>query len=117
MTLVLRNDHASPAGRIHGGVISGLFDACCGVAVFATMGPDDFCSTVELKVNFFKPLEVGQVLTCKSKVVFRGNRLCSTEGFLYRKGLKNPVAMASATFYVVRGKKKKSNIPHSRRSR
>lgn len=103
MTLTLRPDHASSAGRIHGGVISGFFDACCGVAVFTTMQPEDFCSTVELKVNYFMPLGVGQVLTAKSKVVFRGNRLCSVEAHLFCKGKKEPVAMATATFYVRTG--------------
>lgn len=104
MTLVLKAQHASPAGRIHGGVISGLFDACCGVAVFTTMRPTDFCSTVELKVNYFAPLVVGQVLIAKSKVAFRGNRLCSVEAHLFCKGKKEPAGMATATFYVVRGK-------------
>ena len=44
---------------VHGGVVSG-FDFSCGVAVFSTILKDEFCSTVgELKVNYFKPLDVG----------------------------------------------------------
>jgi uncharacterized protein (TIGR00369 family) len=105
LTLILRNDHTSSAGRVHGGVISALFDASCGLAVFTTMGPEDFCSTVELNVNYFKPLEVGNQLTCQAQVVFRGNRLCTVQAIIKRKGLKEPVAMGSATFYVVVKKK------------
>lgn len=101
MTLTLRQDHVSSAGRIHGGVISGFFDASCGLAVFTTMGPEDFCSTVELKINYFKPLEVGNLLTCQAKVVFRGNRLCTVQALIHKRGLKDPVAMATGTFYVV----------------
>lgn len=101
LELKLRDDHLSPAGRIHGGVISGFFDFACGAAVFSTMEPNDFCSTVELKVNYFYPLDKGDHLICRSKPVFRGKRLCVVSALLYRKGQKNPVAMATATFNIV----------------
>lgn len=99
--LNLRDDHLSPAGRIHGGVISGFFDFACGAAVFSTMGPEDYCSTVELKVNYFYPLNSGDKLVCRSKVVFRGRKLCVVHALLYRRGQKQPVAMATGTFNIV----------------
>lgn len=99
--LTLREDHQSPAGRIHGGVISGLFDFACGAAAFSTMAVDDFCSTVELKVNYFRPLDAGDHLTARSRSVFRGKRLCVVHAQLYRRGDKDPVAMATATFNIV----------------
>lgn len=105
VTLTLREDHLSPAGRVHGGVISAFFDFACGAAVFSTMNPDDFCSTIELKVSYFKPMVPGDVLTCRSEVMFRGNRLCSVLALLYRKGQKKQVAMATATFNIIAGKK------------
>lgn len=101
LELKLRDDHLSPAGRIHGGVISGFFDFACGAAVFSTMEPEDFCSTVELKVNYFYPLDAGDHLICRSKPVFRGRRLCVVHALLYRKSQKKPVAMATATFNIV----------------
>ncbi len=101
LELTLRDDHLSSAGRIHGGVISGFFDFACGAAVFSTMSPHDFCSTVELKVNYFYPLNSGDRLTCNSRVVFRGRRLCVTHALLYRNQEKKPVAMATATFNIV----------------
>ncbi len=105
LALDLRDDHLSPAGRIHGGVISGFFDFACGAAVFSTMNPEDFCSTVELKVNYFYPLNSGDKLLCDSKVVFRGKRLCVAQAFLYRNGEKKPVAMATSTLNIVSKKK------------
>lgn len=104
-TLTLREDHLSPGGRIHGGVISAFFDFACGAAVFATMQQEDFCSTVELKVNYFRPLFIGDHLTCSSQVVFRGNRLAVVQALMTRKREKGPVAMATATFYIVSGKR------------
>lgn len=103
--LVIREDHLSPAGKVHGGVISGLFDFACGATTFITMDKGDFCSTIELKVNYLKPLLKGDHLAAETKAVFRGKRLCVLNSFLYRKGETAPVAMASATFNIVSGKK------------
>ncbi|QQR79559.1 MAG: PaaI family thioesterase [Deltaproteobacteria bacterium] len=101
LELTLREDHLSPAGRVHGGVISSFFDFACGAAVFSTMKPEDFCSTVELKVNYFLPLDKGDTLKCDSKVMFRGRKLCVVHAILYRNKEKKPVAMATATFNIV----------------
>lgn len=104
-SLKIRKDHLSPAGRVHGGVISGFFDFACGAAAFTTMDNNDFCSTVELKVNYFYPIELGDQLIVQTKVVFRGRKICVIHGFIYKKGEKNPTAMATATFNIVPGKK------------
>lgn len=116
VAIKLRDDHLSPAGKVHGGVVSGFFDFACGAAVFATMHPEEFCSTVELKVNYFKPLFSGDDLVAHAKAVFRGRRLCVVHAYLYRKAQarrgratrtreKAPVAMATATFNIVPAKK------------
>ena len=99
--LKIRVDHLSPAKRVHGGVISAFFDISCGAAVFTTMQPRDFCSTVELKVNYLRPLDLGDLLCAKTAVVFRGKHLCVVHGYIYRNREKEPVAMATATFNVV----------------
>ena len=101
LELKITKKHLSPANRVHGGVISSFFDYACGAAVFTTLGPKDFCSTVELKVNYFKPLDSGDRLIAEARVVFRGKRLCVVHSMVRRAEEKNPVAMATATFNVV----------------
>ncbi len=101
-SLVIRQTHLSPAGRVHGGVISAFFDFACGAAVFTVLGPQDFCATIELKVNYLYPIELGQKLTAKTGIVFEGRRLAVVHGYIYRAGFKNPVAMCTSTFNVVR---------------
>lgn len=100
--LTIRKSHLSPAGRVHGGVVSALFDVSFGAAVFSTMAANDLASTVEIKVNYLRPMELGDKLSLKARVVFQGKRLCVVEGFLYVNGAKTPAAMASGTFNVVR---------------
>jgi len=99
--LKIREEHLSMAGRVHGGVISAFFDFACGAAAFTTLGLKDFCSTVELKVNYLKPLNLGDNLTAGAQVIFRGKRLCVVQAQLHRRGDRSPVAIASSTFYVV----------------
>jgi acyl-CoA thioesterase len=104
--LKIRKDHLSPARRVHGGVVSAFFDMACGAAVFSTMSAKDFCSTVELKVNYLRPIELDDVLLAKTEVVFLGKRLCVLHGYAYRNDEAAPVAMVSATYNVVRLKNK-----------
>ena len=99
--LKIREDHLSSARRVHGGVIAAFLDFAFGCAVFGTLGPKDFCSTVEIKVNYLKPLDLGDDLKAHTQIVYRGKRLCVLQGFLYRNEQKDPVAMATATFNVV----------------
>lgn len=104
LSLEIREDHLSPSQRVHGGVISAFFDFACGVAVFSTLGPHDFCSTVELKVNYFYPINVNDKLVARTEVVFRGKKLCVVHGMLYRAGPEGdskPLAMVTGTFNVV----------------
>lgn len=99
--LTVRQDHLSLAGRVHGGVISALLDYTCGLAAFTTLSSRDVCSTVELKVNYFRPGILGDELEAFARVAFRGNKLCAMNAFLYRQGEEEPMAMASATFNVI----------------
>ncbi|MGK5085445.1 PaaI family thioesterase [Bdellovibrionota bacterium FG-1] len=101
VALEIRDDHLSSAGRVHGGVIAAFFDFACGAAVFSTLGPNDFCSTVELKVNYFYPISLGDKLVARTQVVFRGKKLCVAHGMLFRNDDEKPVAMITGTFNVV----------------
>lgn len=115
VALEIREDHLSPAGKVHGGVVSAFFDFACGAAVFSTMGPNDFCSTVELKVNYFHPIHRGDKLLAKTEVVFRGKKLCVVHGRLYRGGDQaQTLAMATATFNVVAPKAEPGSAPPDR---
>ena len=100
--MVTRNEHLSPSGKVHGGVISALLDYSSGAAMCTVVADDEHMSTVELKVNYFRPIELGDSLETESKVVFRGKKLCVMQTFLYRNGDPDPVAMASSTFNVFR---------------
>lgn len=69
--------HANPMGRVHGGVISALADAAMGTAYGRVLLEVEDFSTIELKVNFMRPVRLGR-LVATARIVQRGLRI----GFL-----------------------------------
>jgi uncharacterized protein (TIGR00369 family) len=66
--------HHNPMGTLHGGVYCDLADAAMGYAYAATLGDGETFTTVELKINFFRPVRQGR-LTAEARVVKAGSAL------------------------------------------
>ena len=78
--------HYNPIGMVHGGVASTVLDSAMGCAVHSTLPAGTGYSTVELKVNFIRPLstETG-TLHCEASVIYTGGRIATAEGKLVDK--------------------------------
>ena len=63
--------HHNPMGTLHGGVYCDLADAAMGYAYAATLGEGETFTTVELKINFLRPVQKA-TLTAEAKVVKAG---------------------------------------------
>ena len=68
-------------GVAHGGYAATMLDSALGCAINSTMPPGRLFTTLELKINFTRPLrrEVGEV-RCEAKVIHAGNRTATSEG-------------------------------------
>lgn len=66
--------HANPMGTLHGGVLCDIADAAMGVAFASTLAPDESFTTVELKINFFRPVWQAQ-LKAEGVVLQRGRSI------------------------------------------
>lgn len=66
--------HHNPMGRVHGGLISALTDAAMGIAFARTLTDDQDFSTIELKINFIRPIVKGR-LEARARVLERGLRI------------------------------------------
>src|ERR1700688_5246163 len=64
--------HANPMGTLHGGILCDIADAAMGIAFASTLAPDESFTTVELKINFFRPVWQAQ-LKAGGTVVRRGH--------------------------------------------
>lgn len=48
--------HANPMGTLHGGILCDVADAAMGMAYASTLGEGETFTTLELKINFLKPV-------------------------------------------------------------
>ncbi len=72
--LVVGPQHSSPPGTVHGGVLCDLADAAMGCATLSRLDEDASFATVELKINFLKPVWNGR-LTAVGEVIKAGRTL------------------------------------------
>jgi uncharacterized protein (TIGR00369 family) len=93
--------HANPMGTLHGGVLCDIADAAMGMAYAAGLDEGETFTTLELKINFLKPVRTGR-LTATGRLV-KGGR---TVGLLECDVVDDKdrlVARASSTCMTLRG--------------
>lgn len=66
--------HANPMGTLHGGILCDVADAAMGMASASTLGEEESFTTLELKINFFRPVWNAK-LTAEAWVAHRGKTL------------------------------------------
>jgi uncharacterized protein (TIGR00369 family) len=76
--------HYNPIGTVHGGLAATLLDSAMGCAVHSTLAAGVGYTTLELKINFVRPItsETGRIL-CEGSVVHRGGRVATAEGRVF----------------------------------
>ena len=90
----------NPMGTLHGGVMTDLADATMGVALMTTLGEGESFTTLELKMNFLRPV-IEDVLTSTAIVVHRGKTIAVVGSVLRNKAGK-VVARGVATQMILR---------------
>jgi uncharacterized protein (TIGR00369 family) len=73
--------HYNPIGLVHGGVAATLLDSAMGCAVHSTLPAGGAYTTLEIKVNYIRPMfaETGPV-RCEANVIHVGGRTAIAEG-------------------------------------
>lgn len=100
LQLDLAQRHMSRANRVHGGVLFTLLDSALGRAIVNALPAGRGCATVEIKVNYFRPIQSGRVTA-------RGWKRELTKSLGYAEGeVLNEegkvLARASGTFFLTR---------------
>lgn len=73
--------HYNPIGVVHGGVAATLLDSAMGCAVHSTLPAGVGYTTLEIKVNYLRPMTIETGLVrCDAKVVHVGARTAVAEG-------------------------------------
>ena len=103
VTLAAGQQHANPMGTLHGGILCDIADAAMGMAFASTLVPEESFTTVELKINFFRPIWQAQ-LKAEGTVVQRGRTVGYVECDITDEE-NRLVAKAASTCMVLRGQK------------
>lgn len=89
----------NPAGTLHGGIFCDLADHAMGVAFFCSLAENEAMTTLELKINFLRPVIAGKI-TAEARVVSKGRTTGLVECDV-RDAENRLVARASSTCYVL----------------
>ncbi len=103
VTLAAGPQHANPMGTLHGGILCDIADAAMGIAFASTLAPEESFTTIELKINFFRPVWQAR-LRAEGAVVQRGRTIGYVECAITDEE-NRPVAKATSTCMVLRGQK------------
>jgi len=75
--------HYNPLGTVHGGVMATLLDSALGCVVQSMLPAGISYTTVELKVNYLRPITVKTgTVYCEGKIIYVGGRIATAEGRL-----------------------------------
>jgi uncharacterized protein (TIGR00369 family) len=103
VTLAAGPQHANPMGTLHGGILCDIADAAMGMAFASTLAPEESFTTIELKINFFRPVWQAE-LTAEGVVVQRGRTVGFVECTVTDEE-NRLIAKASSTCMVLRAEK------------
>ena len=93
--------HHNPHAVAHGAVLYALADTGMGAALYPLLQPGEMCATIEIKINYFKPVFSG-TLRCTSEVVNRGKSVVHLESRIFSDGAL--VASAGGHYAVFRAR-------------
>jgi len=100
LTFDFKEELTRSGGILHGGAIMGILDEVSGIAA-ATVNPGDSQVTMELKINFMRPLsQKNKPFKAKGKVLRIGKTTIVVYGEIYdREG--NVCAASLGTWYIL----------------
>lgn len=103
---VKRERHANPMGTVHGGILVDVADAAMGMSCASLLEQGESFTTVELKINFFRPVIQGLV-EARAKVVNGSKTLVYLECKLVSLPDEKLIAKTTSTCLILRGEQAK----------
>ena len=92
--------HYNPIGTVHGGFAATLLDSALGCSIFSTLRKGDAWTTLELKLNYVRPMSRDTGLVrAEGRIVHRGRTVATAQGEL-KDGAGKLYAHASTTCMI-----------------
>ena len=95
----IQDKHLSSPNTAHGAVIAGFMDCVLGLSALSeAVTRENLTSTVEFKINYIRPVKLGEEIVGTGKVVHKGKSLIISSGEVRIAGTQELVAMGQGTF-------------------
>lgn len=95
-----KEEHLNDGGIVHGGAIATLADCAMGSALASTLADGEAPVTVEAKVNYLEPGELG-TLVAVATVRRKGKRFTVLEAEVTQEETGEHVAYSTGTFTIL----------------
>ena len=81
--LIVSERHLNPNGVVHGGALFTLVDTAMGASLMQRLDEGEICATLQISMNFLRPVVSGDVVECEARVVNKGRRFANVRGEFY----------------------------------
>lgn len=102
LSIEIEEKHIQFLKAVHGGVIASLADSAVAWAIYGSGNLEGTPVTLEMKVNFLKPIKSGK-LVAEAHHVYKGNKVIVGDVDV-KNGEGDLIAKSLLTYYVVKEK-------------
>jgi acyl-CoA thioesterase len=103
--LDVSDKHRNPHGVTHGAVLYALADTGMGAALYPTLDPGQLCATIQITMNYFKPVGSG-IVTCTTELINRGKAVAHLESRIFAGELLLATANGNYAIFTPSASKK-----------
>ena len=99
--LTIKQKHLSYPGVGHGGAIAAMMDAIIGTTALSQVFQEKkLVSTIEFKINYFKPIFEDEILIGTGEIEFQGKSIIACSGKIIKLGTGELVSKSLGTFNI-----------------
>lgn len=94
-------------GLVHGGVVTAMLDASCGLAVMVKLGRLTRIATLDLRIDYLKPATRDNKLYCRCSCYKLTQQVAFVQGVAFTQredGTEDEVAKATGTFMIIKAR-------------
>lgn len=85
-------------GLLHGGAVTSLMDAACGMAVMVRIGQGAAIATLDLRIDYLKPAAAGRDVIAHTECFKLTRSVAFVRGVAHSGDADDPVAAVAASF-------------------
>ena len=102
LSIQIDKKHIQLLNTVHGGVMASLADSAAAWAIFGANGLNGAAVTVEMKINFLKPVKSGK-LVAEARNIHKGSRILVSDVEV-KNGKGDLIAKSLITYYLLKNK-------------